>query len=66
MLYTLLLGAYFYFWGYHYYSRYPLFLSQKVEAWDPFAEGRHELFSNPLLADIGQKYNKSVGQVVLR
>lgn len=38
----------------------------QVEAWAPFAEGRHELFSNPLLAVIGQKYNKSVGQVVLR
>lgn len=36
------------------------------EAWAPFAEGRHDLFTNPVLAEIGQKYNKSVGQVVLR
>lgn len=38
----------------------------QVEAWAPFAEGRHELFTNPVLAAIGQKYEKTVGQVVLR
>ena len=38
----------------------------QVEAWAPFAEGRHDLFTNEVLAEIGQKYNKSVGQVVLR
>ncbi|CQD33224.1 aldo/keto reductase [Yersinia mollaretii] len=36
------------------------------EAWAPFAEGRNGLFQNPLLTAIGEKYGKSVGQVVLR
>lgn len=36
------------------------------EAWAPFAEGRNNLFSNPLLTEIGKQYEKSVGQVVLR
>ena len=36
------------------------------EAWAPFAEGRNNLFSNPVLLEIGKKYGKSVGQVVLR
>ena len=36
------------------------------EAWAPFAEGRHDLFTNPVLSEIGHKYGKSVGQVVLR
>lgn len=36
------------------------------EAWAPFAEGRNGLFQHPLLTAIGEKYSKSVGQVVLR
>jgi len=36
------------------------------EAWAPFAEGRNNLFQNEVLAAIGKKYDKSVGQVVLR
>ncbi len=36
------------------------------EAWAPFAEGRNNLFSNPVLTGIGKQYGKSVGQVVLR
>lgn len=36
------------------------------EAWAPFAEGRNGLFEHPLLTAIGEKYGKSVGQVVLR
>ena len=36
------------------------------EAWAPFAEGRNNLFTNPLLTEIGKKLGKSVGQVVLR
>jgi len=36
------------------------------EAWAPFAEGRNNLFSNPILTEIGKQYGKSVGQVVLR
>ncbi len=37
-----------------------------AEAWAPFAEGRQDLFTNPVLLDIGRKYKKSVAQVVLR
>lgn len=36
------------------------------EAWAPFAEGRNNLFTDPILSNIGAKYDKSVGQVVLR
>lgn len=36
------------------------------EAWAPFAEGRHGLFTNPTLAAIGKKHNKTVAQVCLR
>lgn len=36
------------------------------EAWAPFAEGKHKIFTNPVLSEIGSKYNKSVGQVILR
>ena len=32
----------------------------------PFAEGRNNLFRNPVLVSIAEKYNKSVAQVVLR
>jgi 2,5-diketo-D-gluconate reductase A len=36
------------------------------EAWAPFAEGRNDLFHNEVLAAIGARHGKSVGQVVLR
>ena len=36
------------------------------EAWAPFAEGRNNLFTNPVLTEISNQYSKSVGQVVLR
>lgn len=36
------------------------------ESWGPFAEGKHDIFTNALLAGIGKKYNKSVAQVILR
>lgn len=35
-------------------------------AWGPFAEGANGFFANPLLAEIGKKYGKGVGQVALR
>lgn len=38
----------------------------QIESWGPFAEGKNELFSNELLGAIGEKYNKSIAQVVLR
>lgn len=38
----------------------------QIQSWGPFAEGRNNLFTNELLTNIGQKYQKSVAQVVLR
>lgn len=38
----------------------------QLEAWAPFAEGKNEIFSNPLLSDIARSHGKTVGQVVLR
>ncbi|GAA2367708.1 2,5-diketo-D-gluconic acid reductase [Catellatospora methionotrophica] len=38
----------------------------QIESWGPFAEGKNDLFTNPVLAGIGAAHGKSVGQVVLR
>ena len=35
------------------------------EAWGPFAEGNHGIFTHPVLTAIGQKYGKSAAQVAL-
>lgn len=36
------------------------------ESWGPFAEGRKDFFTNPVLTEIGKKYGKSAAQVALR
>lgn len=36
------------------------------EAWAPFAEGQHDIFHHPILTEIGNKYGKTVGQIILR
>ncbi len=36
------------------------------ESWAPYAEGRNDFFTNELLKNIGDKYNKSVAQIALR
>jgi 2,5-diketo-D-gluconate reductase A len=41
-------------------------LGVQAEAWAPFAEGRNNLFHNEVLASIGTKHGKTIGQVVLR
>lgn len=38
----------------------------QVEVWAPFAEGKHDIFTNETIAKIGQKYGKANGQVILR
>lgn len=38
----------------------------QLEAWAPFAEGKNGIFTNEVLSEIGKKYNKSNGQVILR
>ena len=36
------------------------------EAWGPFAEGNHGIFTHPVLTKIGEKYGKSAAQTALR
>ena len=36
------------------------------QSWGPFAEGRKDFFTNPVLVEIGQEYGKSSAQVALR
>ena len=38
----------------------------QMQSWATFAEGRGDLFHNAVLTKIGEKYGKSVAQVVLR
>ena len=38
----------------------------KIMAWAPFGEGKNNMFTNPTLVEIGNKYNKSAAQVILR
>ena len=38
----------------------------QMQSWAPFAEGHNDLFHDPTLTAIGEKYGKSVAQVVLR
>lgn len=38
----------------------------QMQAWAPFAEGRNDMFNQPLLKEIGNRYNKTVAQVILR
>ena len=45
------------------------FLSKRKiqpEAWAPFAEGKKQIFNNPILKDIGQSHQKTTGQIILR
>lgn len=36
------------------------------QAWAPMAEGKHGIFTDPVLTEIGAKYGKSAAQVALR
>lgn len=38
----------------------------QMQAWAPFAEGRNDMFNQPLLKEIENRYNKTVAQVILR
>ena len=40
--------------------------SVQMEAWAPFGEGRKGLFEDPVLTEIGEKYQKTAAQVMLR
>ena len=37
-----------------------------LEAWGPFAEGGHGIFTHPVLTEIGDQYGKTPAQVALR
>ena len=38
----------------------------KLEAWGPLGQGNKELLNEPIIVKIAEKYNKNVGQVMLR
>jgi 2,5-diketo-D-gluconate reductase A len=38
----------------------------QIESWGPFAEGKNDLFTNPLLGGIAEAHGSSIAQVVLR
>ena len=38
----------------------------QLQAWAPFAEGKNGIFDNTTLKSIGEKYGKSIAQVILR
>ncbi len=38
----------------------------RIMSWGPLAEGRNGLFTNPVLAEIGQEHGKSAAQIALR
>ena len=38
----------------------------QAESWGPFAEGRKDMFTNPVLTAIGEKYGKTAAQTTLR
>lgn len=38
----------------------------RIMSWGPFAEGKNNLFTNPVLEGIGSKHGKSTAQVALR
>jgi len=40
--------------------------NQQIEAWAPFAEGKHDIFRNEVLRAIAEKHGKSVAQIILR
>lgn len=35
-------------------------------AWGPLAEGKHGIFTHPVLTDVGEKYGKSAAQIALK
>lgn len=38
----------------------------QIESWGPFAEGRNNLFTDPVLSQVAKKHGRSIAQVVLR
>lgn len=38
----------------------------KIEAWGPLGQGNSELFAEPLIKQLSEKYHKDAGQIILR
>ncbi len=38
----------------------------QLESWAPFAEGKNNMFHNPVLQEIAGRYNRTVAQIILR
>ena len=38
----------------------------QLESWGPFAEGKHDIFTNEVLRSVASKYRKTVAQTILR
>ncbi len=36
------------------------------QAWGPLAEGKHGIFTHPVLSEIGTRYGKSAAQIALK
>ncbi|MCD8037197.1 MAG: aldo/keto reductase [Clostridiales bacterium] len=47
-------------------KEYMLKNGTQIMSWGPFAEGKNDYFQNPLLNEIGKKYNNSAAQIALR
>lgn len=46
-----------------------MFCSERIgttKIWGPFAEGKKNCFTNPVLVEIGEKYGKTAAQTALR
>lgn len=38
----------------------------QIESWGPFAEGKNDIFTNPVLRSIAEEHSRTVAQVILR
>jgi len=38
----------------------------QIESWGPFAEGKNDIFKNPLLVSLATKHHRTVAQIILR
>jgi len=41
-------------------------LKVQIESWGPLAQGKNDIFKNKILSAIGDKYDKTIAQVILR
>lgn len=47
-------------------ARYMKEKGVQIESWAPFAEGRNNLFQNPVLLSLAETHQRSVAQIILR